>query len=119
MEKKLTEMEVKLGSVKLKLEEAESLNLAQANEITDLKVALEACKEKWYNEDFTDVENSVEPIVHQAWLHGFEEGWLVALQAMGVPEDSPLRNLEQILYPTLPPSFRVILVLLMKKIPPV
>ena len=112
----MAEAEDKLGGVELKLAEVASLNLAQADEIVDLKAALEACKNKWYNEGFADVENSVEPIIHQAWFNGFEKGWLVALQAMGVPEDSPLRNLEQILYPTLPPSFRVMLVLLMKKI---
>lgn len=66
MEKKLTETEVKLGSIELKLAKAESLNLAQADTIVDLKAALQACKEKWYNEGFADAENSVEPIVHQA-----------------------------------------------------
>ena len=48
--------------------EAKSLNLAQADEIDDLKAALETCEEKWYNEGFVDAENSVEPIVHQARL---------------------------------------------------
>ena len=45
-EKKLIKMEVRLGGMKLKLAETESLNLAHANEIVDLKVALEACEEK-------------------------------------------------------------------------
>ena len=44
--------------------EAESLNLAQVDEIANLKTALEACKDKWYNAGFVDVENSVEPIVY-------------------------------------------------------
>lgn len=39
-------MDVKLGDTELKLAEAESLNLAQADEIVDLKVALEACKDQ-------------------------------------------------------------------------
>ena len=39
-----------------------------------MKTALEACKEKWYNEGFADAENSVEPVVYQAQLHGFGEG---------------------------------------------
>ena len=99
----LAEVEDKLGAIKLKMAEAASLNLAQANEIADLKVALEAYETKWYNEGFADAENFVEPIVHLAQSHGFGEGWLVALQAMGVTEDSPLRNLEQIPCPT-PPS---------------
>ena len=79
--------------------EVASLNLAQANKIADLKAALEACQKKWHDEGFTNAEKSVEPVVHQAWLHGFEEGWLVALQVMGVAEDSPLKNPEQIPYP--------------------
>ena len=62
----MTEMDVKLGGMELKLAEVESLNLAQADEITDLKTALEACEEKWYNEGFVDAENSIKPIVHQA-----------------------------------------------------
>ena len=41
-EKKLTEMDMKLGGTKLKLAEADSLNLAQADEIADLRAALEA-----------------------------------------------------------------------------
>ena len=59
-------VEVKLGSVELKLAETESLNLDQADEIADLKAALDVCEEKWYNKGFADAENSVEPIVHQA-----------------------------------------------------
>ena len=66
VEKKLTEMEVKLGGMELKLAGVESLNLAQADKITDLKTALEACEEKWYNEGFADAENFIKPIVHQA-----------------------------------------------------
>ena len=96
-------MEETLGRVKLKLVEASSLNLAHADEIADLNAALEACESKWYDEVFANAERFVDPIVHQARSHGFEEGWLTSLQAMGVPEDSPLRNLEQILYPAPPP----------------
>ena len=62
-------------------------------------MALEACEEKWYNEGFADAENSMEPIVYQAWKHGFGEGWMVALQAFGVLDNSPLRNLNQVPFP--------------------
>ena len=85
---------MKLGGTELKLTEAKSLNLAQANEIANLKGAFETCEEKWYNEGFADAENSMEPIVYQAWRHWFEEGWMAALQAMRVPDDSLLKNLE-------------------------
>ena len=49
-----------------------------------------------YDEGFADAENFMEPIVHQARSHEFGGGWLAALQAIGVPEDSPLRNSVQI-----------------------
>ena len=62
-------------------------------------MALEVCEEKWYNEGFADAKNSVEPIVYQARWHGFREGWTAVLQAIGVPNDSPLRNPEQIPFP--------------------
>ena len=102
-EKRLINMDMKLGGMELKLVEVESLNLAQVDEIADLKAALEVCEEKWYNEGFADAENSVEPIVYQARWHGFEEGWMAVLQAIRVPGDSPLRNPEQIPFPEPPP----------------
>ena len=54
---------------KLKLAKVESLNLAQADEIADLKATLEACENKWYNEGFADAENSMKPIICQAQRH--------------------------------------------------
>ena len=41
----------------------------------------------------------MKPIICQAQRHGFGEGWLATLQAVGVPEDSPLRSPEQIPFP--------------------
>ena len=65
-EKKSIELEIKLGETELKLAEAKSLNLAQADELADLNAALEACENKWYNEGFTDAENFADQVVHQA-----------------------------------------------------
>ena len=95
-EKKSTELEMNLGETELKLAGVENLNLAQADELADLKVALEACENKWYYEGFVDVENSVELVVRQGRKLRFEEGWLAALQAIRILEDSPLRNPDQI-----------------------
>lgn len=100
---KLVEAEDRLGGIELKLAEAANLNLAQAEQIADLKTAFKAYENKWYDEGFADAEKYVEPVVHQARFHRFEEGWLVGLQAMGVPEDSPLRNPAQIPYLAAPP----------------
>ena len=110
-------MKAKLGGVELKLAKAESLTLAQADKIADLKAALEASEEKGYNKCFADAENFVEPIVPQARHHGFGEGWLAVLQIMEVVEDSSLRNPEQIPYPTPPPRSKARLALLTKKRP--
>ena len=94
VEQKLAEMDIKLGRTEFKLAEAKSLNLGHVDEIVDLKVAFEACEDKYYNIGFTNAKGSVEPIVYQAQKHGFEKGWMAALLAMGVLDDSPLRNLE-------------------------
>lgn len=100
MEKKLAKVEKKLREVQLKLAEAASLNLIQADAMANMKAALEACEDKWYNEGFADSKNSIEPVVHKTRIHGFREGWLAALQTMGVLDDSSLRNPEQVSYPT-------------------
>ena len=76
----------------MKLAEAISLTTSQVEELTDLRATLEACEQKWYNEGFADAEKSAELVVSQARRLGFEAGWFTALQALGVPEDSPLRD---------------------------
>ena len=93
-EKKLLEVKEELGGIKLKLAQAESLTLIQADEITNLKATLDAAKERGYNQGFADAENWMEPVVHQARTHRFGEGWLAALQTMGVGKNSFLRNPE-------------------------
>lgn len=90
--KRFTELLAKQNKTNVKLAEVISLNTAQAKELADLKAALEAYEEKWYNEGFAEAENSTEPVVNQAQRLGFEAGWFVALQILGVPEDSPLRD---------------------------
>lgn len=72
--KKLTDMVTKLGETKLKLAKADSLKLAQADQIASMKDALEACEDKWYNAGFSEAESAVEPIIFQARHHGFGEG---------------------------------------------
>ena len=99
-EKGSLELEAKLGETELKLAKAASLNMTQAKELADWKAALEACENKWYNEGFADAENSTEPVINEARKLAFEEGWLAALQALGVPKDSPLRNPNQIPFPS-------------------
>ena len=78
-EKRSTKLLAKQKETNVKLAEEISLNTAQAKELADLRAALEACEEKWYNEGFADAENFVEPVVNQARRLGFEAGWFVAL----------------------------------------
>ena len=105
-DQKVVETEVKLGGTKLKLAKAESLNLANVKEIAKLRMALEASQDKWYSVGFVDAKNSVEPIIYQSRQYRFGEGWMAALQAMGVLKDSPLRNPNQIPYPDPPPPIQ-------------
>ena len=84
-----------------RLAEAISLNTSQVEELIDLRAALEACEWKWYNEGFADVEKSAEPVVAQALKLGFETRWFAALQALGDPKNSPLRDPDQITFPSL------------------
>ena len=65
-EQRVGGLEVKLRGTELKLAETESLNSASAKEIAELKVALEASEDKWFNTGFADAENSIEPIIYQS-----------------------------------------------------
>ena len=65
-EKRSVELLTKQNKTDLKLAETVSLNTTQVEELADLRVALEACEEKWYNEGFANAENSAEPVVNQA-----------------------------------------------------
>ena len=62
--KRFAELLAKQNETDVKLAETISLNTAQAEELADLRAALEACEEKWYNEGFADVENSAELVMN-------------------------------------------------------
>ena len=53
----------KQNETEVKLAEAISLNTANAEELADLRAALAAAEQKWYNEGFADAEKSAEPVV--------------------------------------------------------
>ena len=79
--------------------EVASLNVALTEELADLQAALEACENKWYNEGFADAEEGVEPVIKEARQLSFQEGWMAALHASRVPEDSHLRDPSRIPFP--------------------
>ena len=103
-EKRCAELLAKQNETEVKLAEAISLNTANAEELANLRTALAAAEQKWYNEGFVDAENSAEPVVARARNLRFEAGWFVALQAMGAPEDSHLRDPGQIPFPSPVPA---------------
>ena len=78
VEKRLANLEAKVGETELKLAEAENLNSAQAEDLADLRAALEGCESKWYNEGFVDAEDSVDPVISEAQKLAFKEGWFAA-----------------------------------------
>lgn len=92
VEQKVAEMVAKLEEVELRLAGVESINSARDKEIAELKAVLEESEDKWYNAGFTNTENLAELIMFQSWRYEFGEGWMAAVLAMGVPEDSPFRN---------------------------
>jgi len=98
-EKKSAELAVQQNETETKLAETASLNSAVFEEVAGLRATLEACENKWYNEGFANVEKSMEPVVIQARELSFREGWMAALQALGVLEDSSLRDSNQIPVP--------------------
>lgn len=83
----------------MKLAKAESVNVAWVEEFNNIRATLDSCENKWYNEGFVDAENSADLVIRDSRKLGFEEGWLAALQVLGIPEDSPLRDPGQIPFP--------------------
>ena len=103
-EKRSAELVTKQNEMDLKLAKAASLNVTLSEEVADLRVALEACESKWYDEGFADVEKGVELIVMQARQLSVQEGRMAALQALGVPEESLLRDHGRIPFPNPSPA---------------
>jgi len=91
-EKRLADLELQWNEGELRLAEAESKNVALAEEIADLWAALVASENKWYDKGFVNAEKGVEPVVMEARQLSFKDGWMTAQLALGVVEDSPLRN---------------------------
>ena len=92
-ESRLVELTMKQNKTDLKLGEVVSLNVALNEELADLWATLEASENKWYNEGFVDAEEGVESVMREVQQLSFQEGWMAALHASGVLEDSHLRDL--------------------------
>lgn len=91
-------LEAKLGEMEIKLAKVKTVVSTKDKEAADLMVALEESENKFYDLGFADAENSSKPIMFKLWRYGFNKGWMVAVNALGIPKDSPFRDPEQIPY---------------------
>ena len=82
----------KLDEIELKLTETASVLSTQDKEFADYKGVEKARKQTYYNRGFKDAKNSASPIIFQAQKFGFMEGWMAAVNAIGLLKDSPFRN---------------------------
>ena len=98
-EQRAAGLEGKLGEVEMKLTQAERLIFAQNKEMADLKATVAKSEDKFYNMGFANAENSKEPIMVESQWYRFRDGWMAAVNAMGLLEDYAFRDLEQIPYP--------------------
>ena len=72
--------------------DAESIIIARDKEIVELKEVLEESENKYYIMGFNDVENFAELVMFENRKYGFGEGWMAAMTAMELPEDSPCKS---------------------------
>ena len=97
-EQRAAGLEGKLGEVEMKLARAKRLISAQNKEMADLKATVAKSEDKFYNMGFANAENSKEPIMVESQRYRFRDGWMAAVNAMGLLEDYAFRDLEQIPY---------------------
>lgn len=90
------DLQGKLGKTELKLAEIASLLSTQDKELTDLKSMAKARKQAYYNKGFKDTKNSVGLVIFQAQKFRFMEGWMAAVNVVGLPENSPFRSADQV-----------------------
>ena len=62
-----------------------SLVSAYDKELVDLKEMMKNCDQVFYNMVFKDAKNSAEAIVFQVQKLRFAEGWMAAVNAIGLP----------------------------------
>ena len=80
-----------------------SLVSAYDKELVDLKEMMKNCEQVFYNIGFKDAKNSTEAIVFQARKLRFAEGWMAAVNAIGLPETSSFKDMDKIPLPKGPP----------------
>ena len=66
--------------------------------MADLKATVAKSEDKFYNMGFANAENSKEPIMVESQRYRFRDGWMAAVNAIGLLEDYAFRDLEQVPY---------------------
>lgn len=92
-------MQGKLGEAEVKLADVLSIISAHDKELAHLKETMKNCEQVFYNMGFKDAENSVGPVIFQARKFVFVEGWMAAMNGIGLPDSSPFRDAIQIPLP--------------------
>ena len=92
VEQKVESLQGKLEEVKTKLAGAASTVLAHDKELADLKETMKMCEQVFYNMGFNDAKNSASVVIFQAQRLGFSEGWMAAVNAIGLLESSAFRD---------------------------
>ena len=92
VEQKASELQGKLGDTELKLAETTNILSARDKEFADFKGREKAWKQTYYNRGFRDTENSACPEIFQAQKFKFMEGQTIAINAFGLPDDSPFKS---------------------------
>ena len=77
--KRVMYLEGKLDDVDVKLTQVESIISNKDKEIVDLKVTKAQREDKFYNMGFTDIENSIKPIMFKSRHYGFGDGCVYLL----------------------------------------
>ena len=98
-EQKASDLQGRLEETKLELAETASILSTRDKELTDLKGTKKAHKQTNYNKGFRDAENSVGPVIIQAWKFRFMKGWMATVNAVDLLEESPFRSANQVLLP--------------------
>ena len=71
-------------------------------ELADLKQTIKQAEQLFYDMSFNDAENSSGPITFETRRMGFMQGWMVAVDAINLPETSLFRDLAQLPLPNDP-----------------
>lgn len=98
IKKRAADLEGKLGKAEVRLAQADNVISAKDKEVANLKEAVAESEDKFYNMGFADAENSSDPIMLESRLYGFGEGWMAAMNALGLPEDSSFKDPDKIPY---------------------